>query len=150
MCFIRIRLEPPNRAWLRRRIFQMSSKLILVHWYRVMQIKVTQRLKQKDNWKEWTKIRPKNLLSRQSATKFNTLFTLWSGILMMCTFNELPLPACAYFTDYGFSVPFFLRLTLIRVVVHSSSCSSQKNDHRYLSIAALHIIVAALLCVHNR
>lgn len=150
MCFIRIRLEPPNRAWLRRRIFQMSGKLILVHWYRVMQIKVTQRLKQKDNWKEWTKIRPKNLLSRQSATKFNTLFTLWSGILMMCTFNELPLPACAYFTDYGFSVPFFLRLTLIRVVVHSSSCSSQKNDHRYLSIAALHIIVAALLCVHNR
>ena len=54
----------------------MSGKLILVHWYRVMQIKVTQRLKQKDNWEEWTKIRPKNLLSRQSATKFNTLFTL--------------------------------------------------------------------------
>ena len=69
---------------------------------------------------------------------------------MMCTFNELPLPACAYFTDYGFSVPFFLRLTLIRVMLeHSSSCSSQKNDHRYLSIAALHIIVAALLCVHT-
>ena len=137
---------PLNRAWLRRRIFQMSGKLILIHWYRVF--RVTYKRKTKEFW---SKIRPKNLLDRQAATKFNTLFTLWSGILMMCTFNELPLPACAYFTDYGFSVPFFLRLTLIRVMLqHSSSCSSQKNDHRYLSIAALHIIVAALLCVHNR